>query len=134
MAENLPAMPDWRILHATARRYSWQGEGWLSVKTFFGGRAHYSVGVGHHAVDDNFYLVLNNGRDYAINIESRKPVESFCIFFSPAFAAEALHDRSRRENQLLDSPGAPSSPVEFFEKLYPHDAVLSPLLRRLQHS
>src|SRR5258705_3390378 len=69
------------ILHARAKEYHWEGSGLLSIKTFFGGRAHYRVGPAHHAVDDASYLVLNQGQNYAIDIESRQPVESFCLFF-----------------------------------------------------
>jgi AraC family transcriptional regulator len=126
-------LPDWHILHAKARRHSWAGEGWLSIKTFPSGHAHYSVGAGHHAVDHRSYLLLNHGRHYAIEIESRTPVESFCIFFNPAFAADAFRNAVQTPDQLLEATDA-SAPVNFFEKNYSHDRIVSPLLRKLRNT
>ena len=77
------------ILHARAREYYWEGSGQLSIKAFFGGRAHYEVGCGHHAVDQSSYLVLNDGQTYAIDIESERAVESFCLFFPAGFAPDS---------------------------------------------
>jgi AraC family transcriptional regulator len=126
-------LPDWHILHAKARRHSWAGEGWLSIKSFPSGRAHYSVGAGHHALDDRSYLLLNHGRHYTIEIESPTPVESFCIFFNPAFSADAFRNALQTPDQLLEHADS-SEPVEFFEKKYPHDGILSPLLSKLRNT
>jgi len=121
------------ILHDRARRYYWRGTGTLSIKAFFGGRAHYQVGCGHHAVDESSYLVLNEGQTYAISIESRQPVESFCLFFAPGFAAEVQRSLSVKEERLLDEPKAgTATPIRFFEKNYAHDRLLSPALLRLR--
>ena len=120
-------------MHAQARQYHWNGDGWLSIKTFTGGRAHYAVGPGHHAVDKTSYLVLNEGQTYTISIDSKSPVESFCIFFAPGFAEDVERNLSSKPEQLLDKPQADSRvPVHFFEKNYFHDALLSPALFRLR--
>jgi hypothetical protein len=50
---------------------------------------------GHHAVDESSYLVLNHGQTYSINIESRQPVESFCLFFAEGFAEDVQRTLSR---------------------------------------
>src|SRR5258705_2351052 len=121
------------ILHARAREYYWEGSGQLSIKTFFGGRAHYRVGAGHHAVDESSYLVLNEGQAYAIDIESRRPVESFCVFFAPGFAEDVQRSLLRKRETLLDEPDSTEvAPVRFFEKNYAHDQILSPALFRLR--
>jgi AraC-like DNA-binding protein len=121
-----PATPCW-ILHERARQHSWKGTGWLSIKTFRNGRAYYDVGTGHHTVDDDSYLVLNDGETYSINIESRDPVESFCLFFAPGFAEEVRRSVSINPETLLDEPDPDEkAPIRFFEKNYPHDRVLSP--------
>src|SRR5256714_8090028 len=132
-----PSTPDGRqdcwILHATARQHHWNGAGWLSIKTFTGGRAHYAVGRGHHLVDETSYLVLNQDQTYTINIDSRTPVESFCIFLAPGFAEEVQRSLSLKPERLLDQPQpGVRAPVHFFEKNYSHDRVLSPALFRLQ--
>lgn len=136
MGSGTSAEEDWKILHATARRHFWHGEGWLSIKSFSGGRAQYSVGCGHHAVDDECYLVLNHGRTYTIDIDSRQPIESFCIFFGPHFAADVLKGHSQTNRALLDveHEHERGNNVEFFEKTYSHDEIVSPLLHRLRHA
>src|SRR3954468_5964410 len=121
----------WHFLHAVARRHSWKGVGWLSVKSFRGGRAHYCLGAGHHSVDDSCYLILNDGRSYSIEIDLPAPIESFCVFFAPEFARDAFHSRTKSNAQLLNGNCNPLA-VEFFEKTYLHDGVVSPLLSRLQ--
>ena len=121
------------ILQETAREHHWHGTGLLSIKSFAGGRAHYDVGCGHYAVDDASYLVLNEGQRYAINIESARPVESFCLFFARGFVEEVQRSLALPTEQLLDSPdGGGGAPVKFFEKNYPHDQVISPALFRLR--
>jgi AraC family transcriptional regulator len=127
------ARPNCWILHERARQYSWKGTGQLSIKTFFGGRAHYQVGYARHAVDGTSYLVLNEGQSYAIDIESREPVESFCLFFAPGFVEEVQRSLSLKPERLLDDPASAGGPrVQFFEKNYTHDRVLSPALMRLR--
>jgi AraC family transcriptional regulator len=132
MARPFASGADWLILHASAGRYAWQGEGWLSIKSFSGGRAQYSVGSGYHAVSDDCYLILNHGRRYAIEIESKMPVESFCVFFAPHFAADALCNSRASDRALLDSDWQSSVNSEFFEKTYLHDRVVTPVLRNLK--
>jgi len=121
------------VLHARAREYHWQGSGQLSIKTFFGGRAHYRVGAGHHAVDESSYLVLNDGQSYAITIESPQPVESFCLFFDAGFAEDVQRTLSQKPEDLLDEPDSNRiASIRFFERNYSHDRILSPALFRLR--
>jgi|ERR1043166_6779725 AraC-like DNA-binding protein len=121
------------ILHERAREHYWKGKGQLSIKTFFGGRTQYRVGCGCHVVDDSSYLVLNEGQDYEIEINSRPAVESFCLFLAPGLAEEVQQSLAARAERLLDHAGCDEAkPVRFFEKNYRHDAVLSPALCRLR--
>jgi AraC family transcriptional regulator len=121
------------ILHARAREYHWEGSGSLSIKAFFEGRAQYQVGTRRHAVDESSYLVLNDGQDYAIDILSRQPVESFCLFFGAGFAEEVQRSLSKKTEKLLDEPECDNfAPIRFFERTYGHDRILSPALFRLR--
>src|SRR4051812_47558752 len=123
------------ILHERARKHYWSGIGALSIKCFFSGRAQYKVGCGYHAVDQSSYLVLNEGQRYEIEIDSRQPVESFCLFFAPEFASDVQRSLSTRAQRLLDDPERQSgTPVRFFEKNYAHDELLSPSIWRLRRS
>src|SRR5262249_16173180 len=118
-------------LHEKERAYHANGEGWLSLKSFRGGRAFYKVGDSRYAVDDDRYLLLNHGQHYAIEIEANRAVESFCLFFPPGLAESARPTFTVPDDRLLDSP-ASTAPLHFFEKTYPHDNTLSPMLERLR--
>jgi AraC-like DNA-binding protein len=123
------------ILHEQGRRHHWEGVGLLSVKTFSRGRALYGSGPGLYGVDDSSYLILNDGQPYTITVESERPVESFCIFFKPGFAEQVYHGLSAGQGDLLDHPEPPDGlRVGFFDKVYPHDDLLSPALLSLKSS
>lgn len=124
------------ILHeAGARQYHWSGEGLLSVKMFLGGTAHYDVGPGSFAADDERYLLLNHGRNYTITIDSARPIESFCVFFEPGLVRGAIGSANAATASLLDDPAYGHDPAPgrdrepaFFERTYRHDGLVSPVL------
>lgn len=122
------------ILHEASQQYHWQGSGFLSIKAFFGGQALYSVDGGLCAVDDQSYLILNQGQSYTLAIESSSPVESCCLFFSPHLTREVYHSVNTPADVLLDAPlpDPGLAPPDFFERIYPHDALVSPALLRLR--
>src|SRR5215469_16254416 len=89
------------VLHEKGQReYHWEGEGWLSIKSFYGGTAFYEAGQGHFAVDEHHYLVLNHGRSYSITLDSEAPMESFCVFFRPGLAADVHRNQSSSHASL----------------------------------
>jgi AraC family transcriptional regulator len=120
------------ILHERGFSHHWQGIGPLSIKCFFHGRALYKVGVGRYAVDDNSYLILNDGQTYSVDIESENEIESFCIFFERGLVESVQRSLNTKTSQLLDEPDRPGGASNFFEKTYPHDDILSPALHRLR--
>lgn len=117
------------ILHDQADHFYGAGTGYLSIKSFFGGDAQYAVGRGRYTIDDTSYFILNHDQPYTITIESMHPVESFCLFFAPGFADSVYqslttpvdHDLCAAKEQL------PAS-MTFFERTYPHDDLVSPIL------
>lgn len=121
------------ILIARSRQHHWSGTGALSIKTFVKGAAYYEVGAGRYLVDDQHYLVLNHGQAYTITVDAPTPLESFCLFFAPGFAEEVLYSTTAPASHLLDNPVVPTdTPLQFFEKTYPHDKLLSPQLMQLR--
>ena len=123
------------ILHEKASQYYGEGTGFLSIKTFFNGRAHYSSEGGHHAANDNSYLILNHNQLYAVEIEAVEPVESFCIFFAPDLVQTISRNLEESIEQALDSPlRTTSNSPQFFDRIYPHDDLLSPALQRLREA
>lgn len=104
-------------------------EGPLGIKCCLNGREVYEVGSERYVVDATSYLVLNEGQRYASAMQGRKPVDSFCIWFRPSFAEQVLGGLVTPSDRLLDEPGMASrQPVQFYERVYPHDDVVSPRL------
>ena len=120
------------ILHERGSKHHWQGEGALSIKCFVGGRALYDVGVGRYAVDDSSYLILNDGQTYSIDIDSINDIESFCIFFEQGFAEDVWSSLNATTSQLLEGAPEKRAAVNFFERTYLHDQILSPALFSLR--
>lgn len=120
------------ILSARNRTHFYSGGGTLSIKSFSNGRALYDVGTGRYAVDDRCYLVLNDRQEYTLTIDLDEPIESFCLFFAPGFAESVRRRMVSSPVDLIDDPAVVESPVAFFERIYPHDDILSPALFALR--
>ena len=102
----------------------------LSIKTMSNGQAIYEIEGGCFAVGDDSYLILNRDQPYIIDITSPTIVESFCLFFPDTWVEEVAHAAPRPDDLLLDVT-AIGNPIHFFERLYPHDDVVTPHVRRL---
>lgn len=105
------------VLHATSKQFYWEGHGQLSIKTFSNGKAHYKTNKGFFAVDEDRYLLLNEGA-YTISIDQNYEIESFCVFFRHGFAEEVLRTLIDSPDRLLADPYKETHSVGFFEKTY----------------
>ncbi|WP_282139125.1 helix-turn-helix domain-containing protein [Rossellomorea aquimaris] len=112
------------VLNANSKQFYWEGNGQLSIKTFFNGKAHYKTNKGFFAVEESRYLLLNEGA-YTISIEEPKVVESFCLFFKDGFAEEVLHSLKETNERLLSDPFKDTGSIGFFEKTYHKNNILS---------
>ena len=106
--------------------------GQLSVKVALNGQEVYEMGRDQVAVDNDSYLILNDGQEYASRIESETPVESFSVFFSPDFAFDTLRSLITPYDQLLDLPKTSAQPVTFFQHRYDAEPTLLPTLQTLR--
>ena len=100
----------------------------LSIKAAWGGVEDYFIDGRRVAVDDESFMILNEGRVYGSAVHSRQPVTSFTIFFRPGMAEEVARCHGVDAEQLLEYPGG-GAPVEFSEQLRPHDRLITPVLR-----
>jgi AraC family transcriptional regulator len=104
----------------------------LSIKAATGGAEDYFIDGRRISVDDDTYAIMNCDRTYASRIQALRPVQSFSIFFDRSLPAQAWQSLSRAES-ALDGPVEPERrPVEFAEKLYEHDDLVSPVLRHIR--
>ncbi len=105
----------------------------LSIKCAYNGEEMYELGNARFAVDDGHYLLMNGGERYRSSISSETQVESFCVFFAPTLVQDVLTVLATKADTLLSDPTHRNGqPVHFFQKLYPHDAIISPALERLR--
>lgn len=113
-------------------RYHASEPGALSLKTFFGGPAWYSVGPGRYLVPEGRYLVLNEHQPYEITKDSPSPVESFILFYKDGAAGEVVRSLQARQETLLAEPFQPAPAPHFFERTFALDGELAVRLYRLR--
>ena len=123
------------IISARTRRAEYaEFEQRLSVKMAVGGAEDYLVDGRRLAVDDDSWLILNDGRRYASALHAARPVHSFSIFFRPRLAEEVLQAIAAPPGRVLEDP-APrgADAVVFSEHLRRHDRRVTPVLRYIAY-
>ncbi|WP_127539620.1 helix-turn-helix transcriptional regulator [Paenibacillus illinoisensis] len=135
ISEAQSALPPF-ILYESRPQFDWKGSGSLSLKTFRYGKTLYEAGHGHFSVDDERYLLLNEGQEYSLHIDSPVPVESFCVFFPPGFMEEICRNALSTDQQLLNEPHAASysGSIEWIERTYPMANRLGTALNQFRSS
>jgi AraC family transcriptional regulator len=106
----------------------------LMVATARGGREWFTLERRRLAVDDDNFLVVNEGRTQASLVRCDTEVESFRIFFRMGLADEVLAPLVLPVDRLLDTEGASvRAGLEFSEGLRSHDRLVSPVLAYIRH-
>lgn len=117
------------IIHQQARNYQWSGECFLSIKSFYGGKADYQIKQREYQVDKSNFLILNECTNYRLTIDGVAETESFCVFFSPQFVSNLVSELNSTEEQMLDLKLNQQSGIRFVEKNYAHHGLVSALLK-----
>jgi AraC-like DNA-binding protein len=104
----------------------------LSVKFMVRGSGTWRSDAGVHAVEEGFFLILNHGQTYSLDIEGDLPRESFCPFFRRGFVEDIQRALTISADRLLDTPEAHGAPLSFHENLHPHEARVVPALLHLR--
>lgn len=106
----------------------------LSLKMVRGGRECYFVGRRELVVDDDNWLVLNDGARYASVLRAPRPASTFSVFFRPGLAAEVAAQRRRSLGAMLDAPECVATPPAFSEHLRGHGGAVTARLRHLEQA
>ena len=102
----------------------------LSIRAAWGGEERCQFDGRTVAVDDDSFLILNNGRVCTTQIDAPQPVESFAIYFGPALVEHTYGAMTLSIEKALERGDAVvERSAEFLESLQPHDKLVSPVLR-----
>lgn len=115
--------------------YLYYPEHWttLSLKFAFGGSEQYILGNMKYCVEDNMYLILNRDATYQSLIDSVTPVESLTLNFTAQFVEDVFYSSFNNDEYLLDFPEVRDKyPVNFFQKLYNTDSLLSTYIKKIR--
>ena len=117
------------IIHQEANKYEWTGDCFLSIKSFYGGKADYKVRQREYHVDQTNFLILNECTKYRLTIDTTDKTESFCVFFSPNFVSKVYAELNASDKQLLDFNPKRQNGVKLLETNYSHNGIVSELLK-----
>lgn len=121
------------IIRARSRAVEYP-EHWspLTIKCAFNGTEHYETSNTHYTVDDDHFLVFNNGKMYSSWIESETEVDSFTLNITPAFEQQAIRSVACKTDQQLDDPfGTEQYDLRFTERLYKHNGLVTRVLNKM---
>ncbi len=105
----------------------------LSIRAAWGGEERCHFDGRTVAVDDDSFLILNNGRVCTTQIDSEQPVESFAVYFAPGHVERAYGAMTLSVEKALERGDvAVERSAEFLEALQPHDKLVSPVLRYIR--
>jgi AraC-like DNA-binding protein len=103
----------------------------LSVKSVPTGQASWTTDEARHELRESSYLVVNDDHAYTIEVDSKEPVETFCVFFARGFVEAAVRAHEGDEEGLLNDPTF-SPPASFREVLQSRDGPVGLALARLR--
>lgn len=122
------------IIHAHASKVSYPSHwGPLSIKCAFGGSEQYQSGARSFKVNENHFLVMNQGTVYSSYIDSQREVESFTLNITPEFERTALQSILSSDDSLLDDPYTSKAAVlRLEERVRPLDSFVVPTVRKIR--
>lgn len=79
------------------------------------------------------YLIVNEGQQCSGYVDSESTVEVISVFFGSSFASEVLGNLTAPEDKMIFNPLVKNSqPIQFFEKLYPIDNLVMPVIMKMK--
>jgi AraC family transcriptional regulator len=109
-------------------------EGSLSIKTVVRGSAVWRAGGQRFAVNENCWLVLNNRQRYSMEIESREPTTTLCLFFERGFVEDIWRTFVMPASELLDNDDLDLASIGFFQSLQPKQSAVLKKVRKFRRA
>jgi AraC family transcriptional regulator len=98
------------------RKHTVRFAGPLSIKGVISGSATWETSQGRYELVPGAVLLLNDGEEYTLTVDSLQPVETFNLFFQRGFVEDAFRSATTPSAALLDAP-APAA-MTFTERLH----------------
>jgi AraC family transcriptional regulator len=140
-AETIPDVPSMvksssYILKTKAKDLCWKYSGaHLSIKSAVTGQALYETNNGRYMPTKDTYLILNPEQSVCVTVGEHAETQGIIIYFAEGFAEEVYRSMTAQTDLLLDAPQmAKAARLEFVQRLYPQDNILSPALSVLWNS
>ena len=124
------------VIGGTARSYHVRNfRGSLSIKTVSCGSATWQVNGRRFVANDQCLLVLNDGQEYSIDIDSHEKTTTFCLFFARGFVEDIWRAKTTAPDRLVDlGPGAEGNALHFLPCLQPQNSLVLAKIRRFQQA
>lgn len=117
------------IVSGVRRQYDMRGfRAPCSIKSVIRGAAQWETAAGMFEVTPGSALILNDDEEYALTVDSLRPVETFCLFFAEGFVGDACHSATTGSARLLDCTGS-ERPTPLLAEPLRFDPTLLQLLR-----
>ena len=105
----------------------------LSIRCSANGDQFYKVGGKDYRVDNEKYLLINQGQRYQTSFQGNDEQEMLLVAFKPGFAENVAHQLVASQELLLDEPFfIPGEPIDFFEQTYSIDPVTQQIFQKLK--
>jgi AraC family transcriptional regulator len=118
----------------TRQLHNPEAEGSLSVRWVRNGQRFFESDGRRYVIDDNTYSVFNCGQRLSSYIQSDTPVDCYTVNFNSEMVGDVWRGLITPADRLLDAPLVECGcSLNFVEKSYRHDEIVSPVLLRLQN-
>ncbi len=104
----------------------------FSIKSVVTGRAVWQTAQARYELAPGRHLILNAGTTYALTIDARTPVETFCVFFQDGFVEHALRSLTTPDAALLDAPDDRAESFALLESIHDSGHALGPQLAAMR--
>lgn len=107
--------------------------GSVSIKALLRGSAMWESRQRQYVVNEGTWLLLDEGQEYALTIDAREPVTTYCLFFRAGFVEDAWRTAASTDGELLDDPFTARS-GEIVPGLRPRSDAMRSLLARMHRA
>jgi len=109
----------------------------FSIRAIYNGYQHYQVANKTHVIDDEKFLVINEGEHFEHYVDEEDVVDGIIVAFNPDFLKYYLYHLNHSDQRLLDNPfDKTNASIYFYNNAYEKserlDSHLKTLIRKIK--